>query len=141
MARPVLMRVGMCPVTAGRVNAITESVIGAAIRVHRALGPGLLESVYLACLLHELRGARLSVRTQFPVPVHYLEVQLDCGYRVDAIVEDLVIVEVKAVAQLAPIHEAQLLTPASVGPAGRAVDQLQHQAAHARHPQGRERTA
>ena len=106
----MLMSVGMCPVTATRVNAITERVIGAGIRIHRALGPGLLESAYLACLLHELRGAGLSVRTQFPVPVHYLDVQLDCGFRVDAIVEDLVIVEVKAVAQLAPIHEAQLLT-------------------------------
>ena len=100
----------MCPATATRVNAITERVIGAAIRVHRAIGPGLLESVYLACLLHELRLGGLSVRTQFPVPVHYLDVRLDCGYRVDAIIEDLVIVEVKAVAQLAPIHEAQLLT-------------------------------
>ena len=110
MAWPALMSTGMCPVTAFRVNAITERVIGAAIRVHRALGPGLLESVYLACLLHELRGAGLSVRTQFPVPVHYQDVRLDCGYRVDAIVEDLVIVEVKAVGQLAPIHEAQLLT-------------------------------
>ena len=109
MGRSVLTAVGMCPVTATRVNAITEQVIGAAIRVHRALGPGLLESVYLACLLHELRGIGVSVVTQFPVPVRSLDVRLDCGYRVDAIIEDLVIVEVKAVAQLAPIHEAQLL--------------------------------
>ena len=100
----------MEPVAADVVNRITQCVIGAAIRVHRALGPGLLESVYLACLLHELRGMGLSVRTQFPIPVQYNDVRLDCGYRVDVLVEDLVIVEVKAVAEVAPIHEAQLLT-------------------------------
>jgi GxxExxY protein len=100
----------MDPVTADVVNGITQSVIGAAIRVHRALGPGLLESVYLACLLHELRGMGLSVRTQFPIPVRYKDVRLDCGYRVDALIDDLVIVEVKAVAEVVPIHEAQLLT-------------------------------
>ena len=142
MAWPVLMSMGMCPVTALRVNAITERVIGAAIRVHRALGPGLLESVYLACLLHELRGAGLSVRTQFPVPVHYQDVRLDCGYRVDAIVEDLVIVEVKAVAPAgADSRGAAADVSASVRPAGRAGDQLQHQATHRRHPPRRQRPA
>jgi GxxExxY protein len=100
----------MEPVGADVVNRITQCVIGAAIRVHRALGPGLLESVYLACLVHELRDTGLSVLTQFPIPVQYKDVRLDCGYRIDALIEDLVIVEVKAVAEVAAIHEAQLLT-------------------------------
>jgi len=100
----------MAELTLSRVNALTQPVIGAAIQVHRTLGPGLLESVYLACLLYELRAAGLSVETQHKVPVHYGDVQIDCGYRIDALVESTVIVEVKSIAELAPIHEAQLLT-------------------------------
>jgi GxxExxY protein len=96
--------------TLSQVNALTQRIIGAAIQVHRTLGPGLLESVYLACLLYELRAAGLSVETQHKVPIHYGDVQIDCGYRIDALVEATVIVEVKSIAELAPIHEAQLLT-------------------------------
>ena len=93
-----------------RVNDITEQIIGAAIEVHRELGPGLLESTYEACLLFEPTGRRLRVERQKALPVVYRDVQIDCGYRIDLLVEHLVIVELKAVAQLEPIHEAQLLT-------------------------------
>jgi GxxExxY protein len=100
----------MAEITLSHVNALTERVIGSAIKVHRTLGPGLIESVYLACLLYELRAGGLSVETQCKVPVHYGDVEIECGYRIDALVEAMVIVEVKSIAQLAPIHEAQLLT-------------------------------
>lgn len=92
------------------INDITSRIIGAAIEVHRTLGPGLLESVYLVCLLYELRKAGLNVETQKAVPVSYKDVQLDCGFRVDLIVAGAVVVEVKSIAALAPIHRAQLLT-------------------------------
>jgi len=91
-------------------NRTTESIIGAAIEVHRALGPGLLESAYEACLAFELTGRGLKVDQQKPLPVLYCDVKLDCGYRLDLLVEDMVIVEVKAVDRLAPIHQAQLLS-------------------------------
>jgi len=93
-----------------RLNRITESIIGAAIEVHRALGPGLLESAYEACLAFELVERGLKVEQQKPLPVVYREVRLDCGYRLDLFVEQAVIVEVKAVNRLAPIHQAQLLS-------------------------------
>ena len=96
--------------TLAQVNAITARVIGAAIQVHRTLGPGLLESVYLACLLSSFVPPALRWRRSTRDPVHYGDVQIDCGYRIDVLVEDTVIIEVKAVAELAPIHEAQLLT-------------------------------
>lgn len=92
------------------LNRITESVIGAAIEVHRALGPGLLESAYEACLAFELAQRGLRVEQQKPLPVIYRDVKLDCGYRLDLLVEEAVIVEIKAVDRLAPIHEAQLLS-------------------------------
>jgi GxxExxY protein len=91
-------------------DPITERIIGAAIAVHRALGPGLLESAYEACLCHELADAGISFRCQVPIPVRYKDVDLDCGYRADLVVEDAVIVEIKAVDRLAPLHQAQLLT-------------------------------
>jgi len=91
-------------------NSITENIIGAAIDVHRALGPGLLESAYETCLAFELRQRAMKVEQQRPLPVIYRDVRLDCGYRLDLLVEDAVIVEVKAVDHLAPIHEAQLLS-------------------------------
>jgi GxxExxY protein len=91
-------------------DPITERIIGAAIAVHRALGPGLLESAYEACLCHELADAGISLRRQVPIPVRYKDVDLDCGYRADLVVEDAVIVEIKAVDRLAPLHQAQLLT-------------------------------
>jgi GxxExxY protein len=93
-----------------RLNWITESIIGAAIEVHRALGPGLLESAYETCLVFELVERGLQVEQQKPLPVIYREVKLDCGYRLDLLVEESVIVEVKAVDRLAPIHQAQLLS-------------------------------
>lgn len=92
------------------LNRITESIIGAAIEVHRALGPGLLESAYEACLAFELAQRGLRVEQQKPLPVVYREVKLDCGYRLDLLVEESVIVEVKAVDRLMPIHQAQLLS-------------------------------
>ena len=93
-----------------RLNHITEMIIGAAIEVHRALGPGLLESAYETCLAFELAQRSLKVEQQKPLPVVYKEVKLDCGYRLDLLVEKAVIVEVKSVDHLAPIHQAQLLS-------------------------------
>ncbi|MGB9889999.1 MAG: GxxExxY protein [Anaerolineae bacterium] len=95
---------------ADRLDRITEAIIGAAIEVHRALGPGLLESAYEACLAFELAQQGLKVEQQKPLPVIYKEVRLDCGYRLDLLVEGAVIVEIKAVDHLAPIHQAQLLS-------------------------------
>jgi len=95
---------------ARRGNEITEFVIGAAIRIHKALGPGLLESAYEECLCYELSKTGLAFERQKPVPVVYENVRLDCGYRLDLLIEQAVIVEVKCVEKLLPIHEAQLLT-------------------------------
>ena len=92
------------------VDALTGNIIGAAIEVHRALGPGLLESAYEACLIYELRLRRLKVESQKPLPIFYKDVMLDCGYRLDLVVEDRVIVEIKSVVSFAGIHEAQLLS-------------------------------
>jgi GxxExxY protein len=92
------------------INEITESVIGAAIAVHRELGPGLLESAYEACLAYELNEKKLKVERQKSVSLIYRGVHLDCGYRLDFLVEDKVVVEVKAVDKLEPIHEAQLIS-------------------------------
>ena len=89
---------------------ITETVIGAAIEVHRELGPGLLESAYQACLEYELGQRHVKFSRQVPLPVTYRNVKVHCGYRLDFLVEDRVIVEVKSVEQLAPIHAAQLIT-------------------------------
>ena len=93
-----------------RLNRITESIIGAAIDVHRALGPGLLESAYEVCLAFEVAQRGLKVEQQKPLPVVYRQVKLDCGYRLDLLVEDSVIVEIKAIDSLAAIHQAQLLS-------------------------------
>lgn len=92
------------------LNRITEAVIGAAIAVHRALGPGLLESAYEACLAYELMEQGLAVERQKELPVTYRGVQLDCGYRIDLLVEGKVVVELKAVERVEPVHEAQLLS-------------------------------
>jgi GxxExxY protein len=93
-----------------RINSITEKVIGCAIEVHRAIGPGLLESAYEECLCYELKEQGLNFKRQVPLPVVYKGVKLDCGYVLDIIVEDLVILEIKAVERVMPIHEAQLLS-------------------------------
>lgn len=91
-------------------NEISKEIIGAAIEVHRQLGPGLLESSYEACLTYELKQLGLDVKTQVALPVVYKGVKLDVGYRIDILVENKVIIEVKAVEALADIHTAQLLT-------------------------------
>ena len=88
------------------LDPLTGKIIGAAIDIHRALGPGLLESAYEACFIYELRLRKLRVEHQKALPVFYKDVMLDCGYRVDLMVEDQVIVEIKSVSSLAPIHEA-----------------------------------
>jgi GxxExxY protein len=92
------------------INQITEKIIGCAIEVHRSLGAGLLESAYETCLAFELESARLKVERQVAVPVIYKSVKLDCGYRIDLLVEDTVIIELKTVDTFAPVHEAQILT-------------------------------
>lgn len=91
-------------------NRISEAIIGGAIRVHKALGPGLLESTYEACLAYELRQEGLAVESQKGLPVVYREVRLDCGYRLDLVVENQVIVELKSVERLEAVYEAQLLS-------------------------------
>jgi GxxExxY protein len=96
-------------------NRITEQIIGAAIEVHRALGPGLLESAYEECLCHELRLRGVAFERQRPLPVEYKGTKLDCGYRLDLLVADVVVVEIKAVESIEPIHEAQLLTYLKLG--------------------------
>ena len=92
------------------MDELSERVIGAAIRVHRELGPGLLESAYEACLAFELRESGLQAFTQVPLPVVYRGVKLDCGYRLDFVVEGQLLIELKAVERLQPIHEAQILS-------------------------------
>lgn len=91
-------------------DPLTSKIIGAAIEVHRNLGPGLLESVYEICLAHELHLKNLQVVRQQSLPIVYKGVKLDGDYRIDLIVEDEVIIEIKSVKDLAPIHEAQLLS-------------------------------
>jgi len=96
-------------------NEITEQIIGAAIDVHRALGPGLLESAYEECLCHDLRLRGISFERQRPLPVEYKGIKLECGYRLDLLVEKVVVVEIKAVSAIEPVHEAQLLTYLRIG--------------------------
>jgi GxxExxY protein len=96
--------------SANAEQALTRDIISAAMEVHRALGPGLLESVYQVCLCHELSIRNLPFRQQVEIPVAYKGVKLDCGYRIDLIVSEKVVVELKAVQEILPVHEAQLLT-------------------------------
>lgn len=91
-------------------NQITEKIIGSAIEVHRNLGPGLLESAYEECLVFELVKAGLRVDRQKAVPVVYKDIKLDCGYRIDILVENTVVIELKVVDAINPVHEAQILT-------------------------------
>jgi GxxExxY protein len=93
-----------------RVNEITGAIVNSAMKVHSLLGPGLLESAYQACLAHELRTRGLEVATEVPLPVVYEGHKLEVGYRIDLIVEHRVVVEVKSVEALHPIHQAQLLS-------------------------------
>jgi len=87
-------------------DALSNRVIGCALEVHRNLGPGLLESTYEQCLAHELRTADIAFKLQEPLPVEYKSVKLDCGYRIDLLVDDRLIVELKSVDRLLPIHQA-----------------------------------
>ncbi|MEO8726939.1 MAG: GxxExxY protein [Acidobacteriaceae bacterium] len=91
-------------------ETVTEQVIGAAIEVHRALGPGLLESAYEECLCHELSLRKIGFERQVALPVEYKGVKLDCGYRIDLLIERKVVLELKCVETVLPVHQAQLLT-------------------------------
>lgn len=97
------------------VNEITREIIAAAIEVHRALGPGLLESAYEECLCQELTLREIAFERQRPLRVEFKGIRIDCGYRLDLLVEKKVVVEIKAVESLLPIHEAQLLTYLKLG--------------------------
>ncbi|MBS4028134.1 MAG: GxxExxY protein [Ignavibacteriales bacterium] len=92
------------------LNKITEDIIGAAIEVHKHLGPGLLESAYEECLCYEIQLRKRYIERQKPIPIVFKEVKLDCGYRLDVLVERIVVVEIKSVDVLLPVHEAQILT-------------------------------
>ena len=92
------------------VDEVSKNIIGAAIDVHRVLGPGLLESAYGACLCHELGLRNIRFAKQAAIPVRYKDVSLECGYRADLLVEDKIVVELKSVEKLMPIHDAQLLS-------------------------------
>ena len=98
-----------------RLNEITNAIIGAAIEVHKKLGPGLLESAYQECLAREFVLRNINFEKEKPLPVEYKGVRLECGYRLDFLVEGYVVVEIKSIEAIAPIHEAQLLTYLSLG--------------------------
>jgi GxxExxY protein len=91
-------------------DLVSKEIIGCAIEVHRGLGPGLLESAYEECLVYELLKKGRQVERQKPVPVIYKEIKLDCGYRLDLLVEKRVVVELKSIDSFSPVHEAQILT-------------------------------
>jgi GxxExxY protein len=103
-----------------KINEITEAIIGAAIEVHRALGPGLLESAYQQCMCRDLNLRGIHFECERALPVEYKGERLDCGYRLDLLVEGIVVVEIKSVESIDKIHEAQLLTYLRLGkwPAG-----------------------
>ena len=92
------------------VNAVTQAIIGAAMKLHSAIGPGLLESAYEACLAYELRKSGFHVKTQVELPVIYEGVRIDLGYRIDLLVNDVVVVELKCVEAIASVHEAQIIS-------------------------------
>jgi GxxExxY protein len=91
-------------------DALTHRIIGGAIEVHRAIGPGLLESAYEACMIRELADRGMTIQRQLAVPIRYKGLELDGGYRMDLLVEGRVVVELKSIARIEPIHEAQLLS-------------------------------
>jgi GxxExxY protein len=93
-----------------KFDDLSNKVLGCAIEVHRELGPGLLESTYEQCLAYELSRAKIPFKVQVQLPVEYKEIRLDCGYRIDLLADDRLVVELKSVDQLMPIHEAQILT-------------------------------
>ena len=97
------------------VNVLTKEIIGAAIEVHRHLGPGLLESAYQRCLARELQIRDIPYRYEWPLPLEYKGLRVKCGYRLDLLVADAVVVETKSIEAIAPVHEAQLLTYMRLG--------------------------
>ena len=97
------------------LNELTDAIIGAAMEVHRVLGPGLLESTYEMCLCRELSLREILFERQVPIPVEYKGVKLDCGYRADIVVDETILLEIKAIDSLLPVHEAQLLTYLRLG--------------------------
>ncbi len=92
------------------INQLTETIIGCAIEVHKRLGPGLLESAYEECLSYELISAGFTIERQLPVPIVYKDIKLECGYRIDILVQRTVVLELKSIEGFAPVHEAQILT-------------------------------
>ena len=97
------------------LNELTEAIIGAAMEVHRMLGPGLLESTYEMCLCHELSIRGIPFERQVPIPVEYKGVKLDCGYRADIVADESILVEIKAIDSMLSVHEAQLLSYLKLG--------------------------
>ena len=93
-----------------KYSELTSKIIGCAIEVHKALGPGLLESAYEECLAYELQKAGLRIERQKALPVVYKDIKLDCGYRIDILVENAVVLELKSIDAVSPVHEAQILT-------------------------------
>ncbi|MFT4552522.1 MAG: GxxExxY protein [Chlamydiales bacterium] len=116
-----ILKITNQPFVEEEIDHLTSDIIGAAIEVHRHLGPGLLESTYEACLSYELRIRGLKVEQQKSMPIIYKDVMLECGYRLDLIVENQVIVEIKSVKELAPVHEAQLLSYLKLRGGGRGL--------------------
>ena len=105
----------MPTLTANELNQITSTILSIAIAIHRALGPGLLESAYLTCLIRELADTRLRIEVQKAIPLRYRDVNVECAYRADLVVEGSVVVEVKTVDAFAPIHDQQLNTYLRLG--------------------------
>ncbi len=97
------------------LNELTDAIIGAAMEVHRTLGPGLLESTYEMCLCRELSIRGITFERQVPIPVEYKGVKLDCGYRADIVVDETILIEIKAVDSVLSIHDAQLLSYLKLG--------------------------
>ncbi len=97
-------------ITVMDINELSSKIIGSAIEVHKTLGPGLLESVYEECLCHEFGRRNIPFKRQLQLPVQYKGIKLDCGYRLDVVVADTIILELKACEEIEPIHKAQLLT-------------------------------
>jgi GxxExxY protein len=93
-----------------RVNQLSAIIVDSALTIHRKLGPGLLERIYEECLIYELRSRNLKIESQITLPIEYKELKIDDAYRIDVLVEDSVIIEIKAVETILPVHEAQLLT-------------------------------
>ena len=91
-------------------DKLSNQVIGCALEVHRALGPGILESAYEQCLAHELSLSGIPFKLQFPLPVNYKNIKLDCGYRIDRLVDDKLVVELKSVDKITGVHQSQILT-------------------------------